>query len=127
LLGAAGAEAYFSSEFARTQGTLRALAGDAEIAVISAREGAKQIEALRALEPGSVAVVAGHSNTVPALVLGLGGKIDELKHDARYGPMLEHYQYDRLFCVILDPATTKASTTIELRYGEACEPPAEPR
>jgi phosphohistidine phosphatase SixA len=75
LLGKAGVTHLFASEYARTQATLAPLAGalGLKVETVPAGESARQVAALRALPPGSVAVVAGHSNTVPALVEALGG------------------------------------------------------
>ncbi len=73
---------------------------------------------LRALPPGTVAVVAGHSNTVPALVEGLGGEIDGLVDTPPYGEILGDDEYDRLFMVTLPAGKGTAVKAVELRYGE---------
>ena len=71
----------------------------------------------RALPPGSVAVVAGHSNTVPDLVRKLGGSMAGLTEHPRYGAILEEHEYDRLVQVILPACDDQSVKTIELRYG----------
>lgn len=121
LLAHAGVTRLFSSEYARTRATLAPLAEalDAEVEVVSARDGAEQVERLRALPPGSVAVVAGHSNTVPGLVRALGGEVADLEEGR-----LRHAEYDRLFLVTLPsgvalPPGDVAVQTLELRYGPA--------
>lgn len=121
LLSQAGVTHAFASEFQRTQQTIAAVARAAgvEAAVVPAKDGAAQLERLRALPPGSVALVAGHSNTVPALVLELGGSIDDLQEDPRYGRMLAHDEYDRLFVVTLPAGDATAPRALELRYGPA--------
>ncbi len=56
------------------------------------------ISALRDLPPGSRAVVAGHSNTIPGLVSGLGGQLEGLDDRGH----IPHDDYDRLIHVVLD-------------------------
>ncbi|QDU68399.1 histidine phosphatase family protein [Engelhardtia mirabilis] len=122
MLGHSGVSHVFASEFQRTQLTVAPLAAatDLEVQVISAREPAAQVAAIEALPGGSVAVVAGHSNTVPGLVAALGGEIEGLEQHERYGPMLADDQYDRLFVVTCNPSAEDAQpvSTLELRYGE---------
>jgi broad specificity phosphatase PhoE len=113
LLGQAGATRLFATEYARTQATLAPLAAALGLSVeaVPARETERLAETLRALPPGTVAVVAGHSNTVPALVAALGGELKDLAE----GGVLAHDAYDRLALVTL-PADGPPQT-IELRYG----------
>ena len=118
LLQAAGVTHLYASEFTRTQATLAPLAEHTglDVETISARTPEPQLDALRGLEPGSVAVVAGHSNTVPALVHALGGTVDELE-DTQYGAILREDAYDRLFVLTLPVDESAAPKTVELRYG----------
>ena len=61
--------------------------------------GAKTAElAVKLLElpPGSVAVVAGHANTIPALATLLGGTLLGTEATAQ-GPMLPDSDYGRIF------------------------------
>lgn len=113
LLGQAGVTRLFASEYERTQATLAPLAGALGLTVetLPARETERLAETLRALPPGSVAVVAGHSNTVPAVVAALGGELKNLAE----GGVLAHDAYDRLVLVTLPAAGPPQ--TIELRYG----------
>ncbi len=101
----------------RTRDTLAPLAKSAgvEVEVVSARTARAQLEKLRALPPGSVAVVAGHSNTTPSFVAELGGEIEGLTETPR-GPMLGEDEYDRLFLVTLPAAEGVATSVVELRY-----------
>jgi hypothetical protein len=62
-----------------------------------------------------VALVAGHSNTTPSLVLALGGKIGELE-TLNGVPALGDQQFDRLFVTTLPPAGQQVKT-LELRFG----------
>jgi phosphohistidine phosphatase SixA len=115
----AGVTHLFSSQFRRTKSTLEPLAGalGLDVEVIDARNARRQIAILRALPPGSVAVVAGHSNTVPAFVAALGGELRDLA-DTPHGKCLGEDEYDRVFLVTLPVGEFAATQVIELRYGE---------
>ena len=106
----------YASEFQRAQRTLEPLAGELglKVEVVPAGRTADLVRTLRALPEGSLSVVAGHSNTVPALVEALGGKIERLEKGA-----LAESEYGRLFVVTLPPAgaTGVATGTLELAYG----------
>ena len=121
MFGPAGVTHLFSSEYRRTRQTLAPMAEESglEVKVIPAEDGEAQVAALRELPPGSVAIVAGHSNTVPALVRGLGGDLQGTEQ-TEHGEMLQHEEYDRMFVVILPPRGEAAAgvQTLELRYGE---------
>ena len=116
LLGHAGITHAFSTEFNRTRGVLVPLAQAAkvEIETIKSVDSDGQLTALLELPPGSVAVVAGHSNTIPRLVSSLGGSAQNLVRGN-----LDHDSYDRVFCVTM-PSGGSATSTIELRYGKPC-------
>jgi phosphohistidine phosphatase SixA len=118
LLSTADVTHLFSTQFRRTRQTLAPLAQqqELEVQVISAHDADKQKEALLRLPPGSVAVLAGHSNTVPDMVRSLGGTLDGLLH-TEDGDMLHHDEYDRLFLVIL-PVGGQGIRTLEMRYGD---------
>lgn len=117
LLGQAGVTHLFTSEFRRTRATLAPLASAAghEPTIVPAADPAALLAALAALPAGSVAVIAGHSNTVPALVTGLGGEVHGTVASPA-GPLLPDDAYDRLFMVVR-PVRGQVQT-LELRYGE---------
>jgi phosphohistidine phosphatase SixA len=122
LLGEAGVTHLFASELARTQATLAPLAAKLglQAVVVPARDTADQVAALRALAPGSVAVVAGHSNTIPALARALGPEMGGLTAEPGRAAVLPHAAYDRIAEVILpsgSAAGAGAVRMIELRYG----------
>lgn len=68
-LAGAGVTHLFASEYRRTRATLAPLAEHTgvEVQVVGARDAGALAERVLALEAGSVAVVAGHSNTTPQL------------------------------------------------------------
>jgi len=119
LLSKAGVTHLFCSEYKRTHDTLLPLsvAQELDLVQVSARSPEEQIELLRALPPGSVAVVAGHSNTAPGLVEALGATPPGIERHAEHGLLLDHDEYDRLFVVTLSPSAEVSTSLIELRYG----------
>ena len=119
LLSEAGVTHLFCSEYNRTHDTLLplAVATERELVKVSARTPDEQIKLLRALPPGSVAVVAGHSNTAPGLVEALGVTPLGIERHAEHGLLLDHDEYNRLFVVTLSPSTEVSTSLIELRYG----------
>lgn len=125
LLGHAGVTHLFASEYRRTQATLRPLADAAglQITVLPAAAPQELVAALRALPAGAIAVVAGHSNTVPGLIDALGDQVQGTV-DAGGQPSLPDDAYDRLFVVTLPAAPATGHTqTLELRYqGEPSAP-----
>lgn len=122
LLSRAGVTHLFASQYRRAQQTLRPLEERTghETLVIRAQQPEDQLRALRELPGGSIAVVAGHSNTIPGLVCDLDGATPDLDCSAS-GRRFEHHEYDRLYLVILPPAAATAAfapRTLALRYGD---------
>jgi len=119
LLAASAPTHAFASEFRRTQQTLAPLVDAGELAVetVPARDTAALVARLTRLEAGAVAVVAGHSNTVPALVTALGGALADL--DPR--GFLREDEYDRVALLNLvaptDDAPLRALQTLDLRLA----------
>lgn len=105
FLGEAGVTAVFSSDFKRTRGTAEPLATalGLTIDIYDPRDPAATARTLRSR--GGKILVVGHSNTVPGLVLALGGSPVSAIEDS---------EYDRLHIVIL---TELQVTTTLLRYG----------
>ncbi len=118
LLSHAGVTHLYTTPYRRTRETLEPLAKATGISVTeySPRDLKALAEQLSALPPASVAVISGHSNTTPALVLALGGDIVGLE-TVRGGPALLESEYDRLFVTTL-PGNKLPVHTLELRYGE---------
>lgn len=75
MLADAGIDAIFSTEFQRTQDTVKPLAERTGLTVttVVAKDQAGLIARLKASKPDDVVLVAGHSNTVPAIIAALGG------------------------------------------------------
>ncbi len=110
----------FATDLKRTQQTLQPLA-DAHrlsIEITPASEIDALLAKLQSLAPGSVAVVAGHSNTLPALVSSFGVTLPELD-DRGNIPAHEH---DRLIEVVTTGAPNPA-VLLNLRYCAASDSP----
>jgi phosphohistidine phosphatase SixA len=120
LLARARPTRLVASEFKRTQATLAPLgkALGLELSIVPAGKPEALLAELRAAEPGSTWVVAGHSNTLPALAQGLGLTLPDLKSTPQ-GPMLGDDEYDRVFVLTLPGADSGcAPALLELRYGD---------
>jgi len=121
LLARAGATHLFASEYRRTRETLGPLAQarSLEIQAVPAADVPGLASRIRGLPAGSVAVVAGHSNTVPSIASALGGAMKDLVSSPS-GPALRDDEYARLLILAWPvPAEAKALPTslIELAYG----------
>lgn len=87
-----------ATNYQRTRATLEPLATATGLVptLIDAKDDAGWQRALRELPPGSRAVVVGHSNTLPAWVAALGGRVSNLDAEGN----LPHDEYDRLVHVV---------------------------
>jgi broad specificity phosphatase PhoE len=101
--------ALFASEFKRTQETLAPLARATGLTTVVVPAGKMDdlIAQLRALPPGSRAVVASHSNLVHLIVERLSGQ---------KVPLLTDADYDRL--VVVTVQGDGRGQALVLRYGE---------
>jgi len=117
LLDRAGVTDLFATPYRRTQETLLPLAlqEGAKVQIVPPTDPGALLSALRSLPRGSVAVVAGHSNTVPMLVAELARGTAYAREHPR-GPNLTEEDYDKLFVVTLWGDEGDASV-LELRYG----------
>ena len=81
LLSSAGVTHLYSTPYRRTRDTLAPLAKGSDLTLVdySPRDLPALARQLTLLPPGSVAVVAGHSNTTPSLVLALRELLHRLR------------------------------------------------
>lgn len=93
MLQKAELKAIFSTPYQRTQMTAQPLAESVGLTVQSYRPGDAEgtLEALMAR--GENTLIVGHSNTVPALVRGLGGQSENLT-EQDYGDLFQLTFYD---------------------------------
>ena len=118
-LAAAGVTRIFATELKRTQQTAAPLAKllGLKVEQYPARKSKAFTDTLRNLKDGEVAVVVGHSNTVPVMVHALGGQLKGLD---RRGYLLET-QHDRMIVQTLASAKSglpmTALQTLDLRIN----------
>lgn len=118
-LAAAGVTRIFATELHRTQETAAPLAKSLglEVETYAARGSIAFCDTLRKLGHGEVALVVGHSNTVPAMVKALGGTLQGLD---RRG-FLPDTQHDRMIVQVLARAKpeqkVQALQTLDLRIN----------
>ncbi len=109
MLADVNLKAVYSTQFKRTRNTVLPSAKAAGIkpTVIDARNFKGLIKALKTKHPGQSVLVAGHSNTVPIMLLALGtNKKVAIKED----------EYSNLFVVTL--RSDDSATAIHLHYGD---------
>ena len=118
MLKDAGVTHLFATEYQRTQLTVAPLAAalGLEVVVLPPADGDALIEQLDGLPPNSVAVVAGHSNTVPAIAAALGGGMTDLDEKG----YIPHETYDLLVQVFRAPDVR--ATQLQLHY---CAPSSQ--
>ena len=107
--------AIYATEFKRTSQTVAPSAQARDLAVASylaAQPAGEFVARLRAAHPRGTVLVAGHSNTVPAIVAALCA--------CEVAPMPDH-EYDR-FSIIRVDADGRARLDVE-RYGAASPAP----
>jgi phosphohistidine phosphatase SixA len=102
-----------TSEFMRTRDTAGPLATKLGVTptVVPAADTAAWVDHLNRLPDGSVALVAGHSNTVPELVAALGAGTVAITEDT----------FDKMFVVVVPERGEP--TLVQLRY---CSVPGKP-
>lgn len=113
------ADHLFSSPYARTRATIAPLAAASglEPKVVDAGDLATWTSTLQGLPAGSRAVVAGHSNTIPALVGALGSSLSGLDDKGN----IPDDDYDRMVQVSID-GQGRVHSSYTLAY--CTEPPA---
>ncbi len=112
MLVDAGVRVTLSSEMARTRDTVEPTATRAAVAVeaIAAADQAAWLHRMRHLPPGTVALAAAHSNTLPPLIWELSGREVKIGHD----------DYDRMFIITM--VGERASNLLTLRYCQTAPP-----
>lgn len=105
MLKDSGITAIFSTDTDRTRGTVQPLATALKMQVRIYDNPVALIETLRRDHANGVVLVAGHSNSVPAILklLGCAGDIT-----------IEAQEYDNLFVVV--PKDGGTATLVRLRY-----------
>jgi len=125
LFARAGVSHLFASEYRRTRDTLAPLAAarSLEVEVVPASDAAGLAARIRALPAGSLALVAGHSNTVPAIARALGAELADLA-ESPSGPALRDDEYARAFVLAFPAAAEPASEKASRPGAKPGDPPA---
>lgn len=110
LLGRSGVTAIYATQYARTQQTVQPLATALGLPITQVDSGntAELVRQLVTTHRGGVVFVAGHNNTVPAIIAALGG--------GNY-PVIPESEYDNMFVVSL--YRFGRTKTVPLKYGSA--------
>lgn len=110
ILGDAGITAIYATQYARTQQTVQPLADSLKLPVtrIDSKNTQGLIEQITTKQRGGVVFLAGHNNTVPAIIGALGG--GEF-------PVIPESEYDNMFVVTIH-RFGKASV-VKLKYGSS--------
>jgi phosphohistidine phosphatase SixA len=98
--------ALFATDFQRTQQTLAPVSASTHVSITAVKDTPVLIQKIRAVH-GGIAVVAGHSNTIPEIIHLLGGPP---------GIEIEDADNSRLFALTA-PGTSHVKV-IEVRYGK---------
>ena len=110
MLADSGVDAIYVTEFQRTQLTAAPLAERVHIKPIVLSDTQKLIAAIHARQSG-VVVVVGHSNTVPAIIAGLGGP----------NVSIADPEYNNLFVLMVGSGQ---SSLLRLHYGDGTPAPS---
>lgn len=119
MLASSGLSRVYTSEYKRTQQTAApfATAAKLETQVVPAGKPDELVAKLRALAPGSKALVVGHSNTVPKLAELLGAKLAHVETGPA-GEQLPDAEYGRIVVLTVPLVSDAASSVVELSMGD---------
>ncbi|MBA2525521.1 MAG: histidine phosphatase family protein [Pyrinomonadaceae bacterium] len=108
VLGESGITAIYATQYLRTQGTASPLADRLGLKVnqLDARNVEELVRQIKSHHSGDVVFVAGHSNSVPAVMSALGGGAL---------PELPEQEYDNMFVVTLQ--RFRPTRVVKLKYG----------
>ena len=107
--GESGINAIYATQFKRTQQTVKPLADrtGAPISLLNANQTEELVSRIQAAHRGQTVFVAGHNNTVPAIVSTLSGE----GH-----PLIPESEYDNLYIVTI--YRFGKAKVLKLKYGK---------
>jgi phosphohistidine phosphatase SixA len=110
MFGDSGVTAIYATQYQRTQQTVQPLADRVSLPITKVDSGnpnevARQI---KSIHRGGLVFVAGHNNTVPAIIAALGG--------GNY-PVIPESEYDNMFVVTL--YRLGKAKVLKMRYGSS--------
>lgn len=113
MLSDSGITAIYATQYIRTQSTAAPLANQLGLAVIQieARNVAELVRQIKTNNAGGVVFAAGHNNSVPAIIAGLGGGTF---------PIIPEHEYDNMFMVTVQ--RFRKTKVLKLKYGKPTPP-----
>jgi broad specificity phosphatase PhoE len=113
MFGDAGIASIYTTQYKRTQQTVKPLAAKLGLAAtkLDAKKTAELVKEIRARNTGQVVFIAGHNNTVPEIIAAMGGP--QL-------PIIPETEYDNLY--ILTVYGDSPARLIKMKYGSAVLP-----
>jgi 2,3-bisphosphoglycerate-dependent phosphoglycerate mutase len=110
VFGEAGINAIYATQYKRTQQTVKPLADHTGVAVnlLDANQSDELINRIHTAHRGQTIFVAGHNNTVPAIVSTLSGETF---------PLIPESQYDNLYIVTI--YRFGKAKVLKLKYGKS--------
>lgn len=108
MFGDAGINAIYATQYKRTQETVKPLADKLglPVNVVNSKGTADLLAKIQAENSGQTVFVVGHNNTVPEIILALGG--------SKY-PTIPESEYDNLFIVTV--YRTGHAKVVKTKYG----------
>jgi len=112
MLGDAGVNAIYATQYKRTQQTVKPLADKLglPVTIVNAKNTPDLIAQIKARNSGQTIFIAGHNNTVPEIIAALGGP--------QY-PNIPETEYDNLFVVTV--YRTGKVKVLKMKYGAAMQ------
>lgn len=110
VFGDAGVNAIYATQFKRTQQTVKPLADRAVVplSLLNANQTEELVRRIQTDHRGQTIFVAGHNNSVPALVSALSGETY---------PLIPESEYDNLYIVTI--YRFGKAKVLKLKYGRA--------
>ncbi len=108
LLARSGITAIYATQYARTQQTVQPLASalGLPVTVVDSKNTEELVRQITTTHRGGAVFLAGHNNTVPAIISALGG--------GEY-PVIPENEYDNMFVVTI--YRYGSAKTVPLKYG----------
>ncbi len=112
VLGDAGINAIYATQYKRTQETVKPLADKLglKVNVIGSKSTGDLLAKIRAENSGQTIFIAGHNNTVPEIIEALGGP--------KY-PTIPESEYDNIFIVTV--YRTGKAKVVTMKYGTSSQ------
>ncbi|MFN2578385.1 MAG: histidine phosphatase family protein [Pyrinomonadaceae bacterium] len=112
LFSDAGINAIYATQYKRTQETVKPLVDKTGVpaTIVNSKSTAVLLAQIRAQHSGQTIFIAGHNNTVPEIIAGLGGP--------QY-PIIPESEYDNLYIVTV--YRTGKAKVVKMKYGVASQ------